>query len=155
MASLPVEARRGVYDPAPAAPIRVPSRVPRGVTGLLPVALRADDLNVAEAFYRRLLGSEPAGRFEPPGLLFFVVGGVRLLLEKGAPVGAVYLRVEDAGAALERAREAGAEVVGEPHVIFRHADDSLGPAGHDELHAFVRDPSGNLVGLVALLPTPA
>lgn len=80
---------------------------------------------------------------------------MRLLLEKGAPVGAVYLRVEDAGAALERAREAGAEVVGEPHVIFRHADDSLGPAGHDELHAFVRDPSGNLVGLVALLPTPA
>lgn len=31
-----------------------------------------------------------------------------------------------------------------------YADDSLGPAGHDERHAFVRDPSGNLVGLVEL-----
>lgn len=121
------------------------------VLGLLQVAMRADDLDVAEAFYRRLLGAEPAGRFEPPGLLFFVVGGVRLLLERGAPASTVYLRVGDASSALERARAAGAEVVSEPHTIFSHADDSLGPAGHDEVHAFVRDPGGNLVGLVALV----
>ncbi|TWH30512.1 hypothetical protein [Isoptericola variabilis] len=36
----------------------------------------------------------------------------------------------------------------EPHVIFTHADDSLGPAGADEWQAFVRDSEGNLVGLV-------
>ncbi len=125
------------------------------VQGLLQVALRADDLDVAEAFYSRLLDAAPAGRFEPPGLLFFVVGGVRLLLEGGAPAGAVYLRVNDARDALERAREAGAEVVSQPHRIFGHGDDSLGPAGHDEVHAFVRDPSGNLVGLVAMVPRRA
>ena len=39
-------------------------------------------------------------------------------------------------------------VEGEPHVIFRHDDATLGPAGTDEWQAFVRDPDGNLVGLV-------
>ncbi|HZW27181.1 MAG TPA: VOC family protein [Trueperaceae bacterium] len=125
------------------------------VEGLLQVALKADDLDAAEAFYRRVLGVAPAGRFEPPGLLFFVVGAVRLLLEGGAPAGAVYLRVADVGAAQRRAVESGAQLVSEPHVIFRHVDDALGPAGHDEQHAFVRDPSGNLLGFVALVPTPA
>ena len=36
----------------------------------------------------------------------------------------------------------------EPHVIFGHDDDTLGPAGTDEWMAFVRDSEGNLVGLV-------
>ena len=39
----------------------------------------------------------------------------------------------------------------EPHMIFRHEDDTLGPAGTDEWHAFVRDSEGNLVGLVSQL----
>jgi|GEM_PF-6432095 methylmalonyl-CoA/ethylmalonyl-CoA epimerase len=43
--------------------------MPGHVQGLLQVALRADDLDVAEAFYRVVLGVEPAGRFQPPGLL--------------------------------------------------------------------------------------
>ncbi len=125
----------------------------RAVKSLLQVALKADDLDESEEFYRRLLGADPAGRYDPPGLLFFFVGEVRLLLEANAPPGLVYLRVDDPAAALERAREAGAEVVSEPHVIFSHSDDSLGPVGHDEVHAFVRDPSGNLLGLAALVPT--
>ena len=33
-------------------------------------------------------------------------------------------------------------------MIFRHQDDSLGPAGHDEWQAFIRDSEGNLVALV-------
>ncbi len=41
------------------------------------------------------------------------------------------------------------EVVSAPHVIFRHEDDTLGPAGHDEWQAFIRDSEGNTVGLVA------
>jgi methylmalonyl-CoA/ethylmalonyl-CoA epimerase len=40
------------------------------------------------------------------------------------------------------------EVVGEPQVIFVHADDTLGPAGTAEVQAFVRDSEGNTVGLV-------
>ena len=37
----------------------------------------------------------------------------------------------------------------EPHVIFTHEDDTLGPAGTSEWQAFVRDPFGNTVGLVS------
>ena len=31
-------------------------------------------------------------------------------------------------------------------MIFTHSDDSLGPAGTDEWHAFIRDSEDNLLG---------
>ena len=34
-------------------------------------------------------------------------------------------------------------------MIFTHEDDALGPAGAKEWQAFVRDPDGNLVGLIS------
>ncbi len=43
---------------------------------------------------------------------------------------------------------AGARVVSEPHVIFSHDDDTLGPAGTDEVQAFIVDSEGNTVGLI-------
>jgi methylmalonyl-CoA/ethylmalonyl-CoA epimerase len=114
---------------------------------LAQVGQHADDLDRAAAFYTQLLGAPPSGRFEPPGLLFFDLDGVRLLLERGLPSATIYLAVDDVRAALDRVR-GSAEVVSEPHVIFHHEDDRLGPAGSDEWHAFIRDPEGNLVGLV-------
>ncbi len=119
---------------------------------LLQVALHADDLDRAAAFYTQLLGSDPAGRFDPPGLLFFRVGGARLLLERGAPPALVYLEVPDLTEALARV-PGSAERLGPPQLIFTHRDDSLGPAGREEWHAGIRDPDGNLVVLVALTPT--
>lgn len=115
---------------------------------LVQVAQRAADLDRAAAFYSLLLGQEPTARFDPPGLLFFGLDGVRLLLEAGAPPATIYLRVTDLDTELTRLQTAGIEVHTPPHVIFSHADDTLGPAGTDEWHAFVRDPDGNLVGLV-------
>ncbi|UJP38988.1 VOC family protein [Cellulomonas palmilytica] len=115
---------------------------------LVQVAQRATDLDRSAAFYADLLGRAPAARFEPPCLVFFDLDGVRLLLEAGAPSATLYLRVDDVAATVERLRGAGVPVEGEPHVIFHHADDALGPAGTDEWQAFVRDPDGNLVGLV-------
>ncbi len=53
--------------------------------GVMQVAQHADDLDRARAFYEMLLGQPPAASFEPPGLLFFTDGAVRLLLERGAP----------------------------------------------------------------------
>ena len=38
---------------------------------LVQVALRATDLDRAAAFYGAVLGTEPTGRFNPPGLVFF------------------------------------------------------------------------------------
>ena len=115
---------------------------------LVQVAQRAVDLARASAFYADLLGVAPAATYDPPGLLFFDLDGVRLLLDRGAPSAHLYLAVDDIHARVERLRSAGVEVVSEPHVIFTHEDDTLGPAGTEEWQAFVRDSEGNTVALV-------
>jgi methylmalonyl-CoA/ethylmalonyl-CoA epimerase len=122
------------------------------VAEVLQIAQHADDLDRARAFYTKLLGEEPAGFFDPPGLLFFRAGSVRLLLEQNAASALVYLKVDDVAASVAALRADGVEIVSEPHVIFTHADDRLGPAGTEERMAFVRDSEGNLVGLVSHHP---
>lgn len=119
---------------------------------IVQVAQHAEDLGRAAEFYTRLTGSRPTGRFEPPGLLFFDLGGVRLLLEQGALSATLYLKVDSVRERIEQLRADGVAVEAEPHVIFTHADDSLGPAGMVEWHGFIRDSEGNLVGLVSLEP---
>ena len=120
---------------------------------LVQIAQHADDLDRAAAFYSDLLGTAPTGRFDPPGLLFFDLDGVRLLLDRAAPTALHYLAVDDVAGTVERLRAQGVAVEGEPHVIFTHDDDRLGPAGTAEWQAFVRDTEGNLVGLVEQRPT--
>ena len=124
-----------------------------GGTGLAQVAQHADDLDRATVFYERLLGSPPLARFDPPGLLFFGLGdGTRLLLETAASSAMLYLAVDDVATRVEELRADGVVIESEPHVIFSHTDDSLGPAGSDEWMAFIRDSEGNLVGLVSHAP---
>ena len=115
---------------------------------LVQVALRATDLDRAAAFWSDLLGSEPTGRFDPPGLLFFDLDGTRLLLDANAPSSMLYLEVDDVRSRVEELR-GRVEITTEPHVIFSHEDGSLGPAGTDEWQAFVTDPEGNTIGLVS------
>jgi methylmalonyl-CoA/ethylmalonyl-CoA epimerase len=112
------------------------------------IAQHADDLQRASEFYTVLLESAPIAAFDPPGLVFFDLDGVRLLLDRTAPSALLYLRVHNVHETLERM--AGLlDVVSPPHVIFTHADDTLGPAGHEEWQAFIEDSEGNTVGLVA------
>src|SRR5215212_8746564 len=121
---------------------------------LTQVAQHADNLDRAAAFYEALLGKPPLARFDPPGLVFFSIGETRLLLEQGASPAVIYIGIDDVRVRIEELRAAGVEVVAEPHVIFQHTDDTLGPAGTDEWMAFIRDSETNLVGLVSqLLPT--
>ncbi|MBA8793284.1 methylmalonyl-CoA/ethylmalonyl-CoA epimerase [Friedmanniella endophytica] len=115
---------------------------------LVQIAQHADDLARATAFYADLLGVPPTASFDPPGLVFFDLDGVRLLLEQGAPSATLYLAVDDVVGTVDRLRARGEVVESDPHVIFEHQDDTLGPAGTAEWQAFVRDPEGNLVGLV-------
>ncbi len=115
---------------------------------IVQIAQRAVDLQRAQSFYARVLGAEPVGVFDPPGLVFFDLDGVRLLLEREAPSSLLYLRVDNVHEALDRLSDE-VEVVTHPHVIFHHDDDSLGPAGHDEWQAFIHDSEGNTVGLVS------
>jgi methylmalonyl-CoA/ethylmalonyl-CoA epimerase len=116
---------------------------------LLQVAQHADDLDRAAAFYTKLLGTEPVARFDPPGLLFFALGDVRLLLEQGASPAVLYLRVDDVRRRVEELRADGVAIHTEPHLIFSHATADLGPAGTEEWHAFITDSEGNLVALVS------
>ena len=117
------------------------------MTRLVQVALHATDLDRAAAFYSELLGVEPSGRFEPPGLLFFDLEGTRLLLDGNAPSSMLYLEVPDVHGAVDALRER-TEIVSEPHAIFTHEDDVLGPAGFTEWQAFVTDSEGNVGGVV-------
>ncbi|HEU4999348.1 MAG TPA: VOC family protein [Lapillicoccus sp.] len=117
---------------------------------LVQVAQHADDLDRAAAFYSQLLGIEPSARFDPPGLLFFDLDGTRLLLDRNAPTALLYLGVDDVHATIDALR-GSTRVVSEPHAIFTHEDDRLGPTGHEEWQAFVEDSEGNTVGLVGFV----
>ena len=123
------------------------------MTRLVQVALHATDLDRAAAFYSDLLHSDPTGRFEPPGLLFFDLDGTRLLLDGNAPASMLYLEVADVRRTVEDLR-GRTEVVSEPQAIFTHEDDTLGPAGTTEWQAFVTDSEGNTVGLVSFESIP-
>ncbi len=118
---------------------------------LVQVAQYSSDLERSEAFYRSLLGTEPAARFEPPGLLFFQLEGVRLLLDSHAPRALIYLAVPSIADALARIGADSAVRVAE-HLIFTHEDERLGPVATEEWHAFVEDPDENPVGLVEFRP---
>lgn len=122
---------------------------------LIQIAQRAEDLTRATAFYTDLLGREPRAAYDPPGLVFFDLGGVRLLLDRGAPSALHYLAVDEIDRTVSRLRDRGVTIDAEPRVIFSHEDDTLGPAGTEEWMAFVRDSEGNLVGLVEQRPRGA
>ncbi|SDT38008.1 methylmalonyl-CoA/ethylmalonyl-CoA epimerase [Friedmanniella luteola] len=121
---------------------------------VLQIAQHAEDLQRATRFYADLLGRPPAAVYDPPGLAFFVLDGMRLLLDRGAPSALHYFAVDDLPATVERLRERGVTIDTEPHVIFSHADPTLGPAGTDEWQAFLTDSEGNAVGLVEQRPVP-
>ena len=112
------------------------------------VAQRAGELERAVVFYRDVLGLRLVARFDPPGLAFFDLGNVRLLLDAGAPPALLYLEVDDIEAATAGLRAAGVELVADPRLIHRDEAGQFGPAGTEEWMAFFRDSEDNLVGLV-------
>jgi methylmalonyl-CoA/ethylmalonyl-CoA epimerase len=70
----------------------------------------------------------------------------------GAPSALLYLRVTSVRERVEELWAQDVEIVSEPHVIFTHEDDTLGPTGTDEWMAFLTDSEGNTVGLVSHEP---
>jgi predicted enzyme related to lactoylglutathione lyase len=113
------------------------------------IAQHADDLDRASSWYERLVGAPPDATFDPPGLVFFVLDGVRLLLDRATPSALIYLEVPDVRERIAELRADGVRVTTEPHLIFRHDDDTLGPAGKEEWQAFIEDSEGNQVGLIS------
>jgi methylmalonyl-CoA/ethylmalonyl-CoA epimerase len=121
---------------------------------LLQVAQHAEDLDRAAAFYADVLGAAPVARFDPPGLLFFDLDGVRLLLDKAVPPALLYLRVDDARSFLDSLRERGVTIDTEAHLIHTDDDGVFGPPGTEEWMGFFRDSEGNLVGCASRHPPP-
>jgi methylmalonyl-CoA/ethylmalonyl-CoA epimerase len=111
------------------------------------VAQHADDLDRAVGFYRDTLGLPLLARFEPPGLVFFDLGGVRLLLERAASPCVLYLASDDLERDVEQLRAKGVEIIAEPHLIFADDDGVFAPPGSKIRMAFFRDSEGNVVGL--------
>ena len=101
-----------------------------GVMRLVQVAQHASDLQRAAEFYSALLSARYTAVFDPPGLLFFDLDGVRLLLEQGAPSSLLYLGVPDVKRTVEQLKGRGVEIVAEPRVIFSHDDGLLGARRH-------------------------
>jgi methylmalonyl-CoA/ethylmalonyl-CoA epimerase len=120
-----------------------------GGVEIVQIAQRIENMDRAVAFYEDLLGQKVAARFDPPGLAFFMLDGTRLLLDDSAPSGLIYLAVDDVEFSVAELRARGVVIDTEPHVIFQHTDDTLGPAGTDEWMAFITDSEGNTVGLVS------
>lgn len=112
------------------------------------MAQRAEDLDRAVHFYQETVGLRLIASFDPPGLAFFDLDGVRLLVERGAPSALLYLETEDIDARVESLRGAGVTIETEPHMIFRDDDGTFGDPGVEEWMAFFRDSENNLVGLV-------
>jgi methylmalonyl-CoA/ethylmalonyl-CoA epimerase len=118
-------------------------------TTLHQVAQHADDLGRAVTFYTAVLGASPIATYDPPGLAFVDLGGVRLLLESAAPSALVYLGVPDVRTEVDRLRAAGIQIHTEPHRVHVDSDGAFGDPGWEEWIAFIRDSEGNLVGLAS------
>ena len=134
------------------------------VESLHQVAIPASDLERSVAFYRDRLGATLIAAFPEPGLAFFRLGHVRLLIDLAAykagelkPGGGaiLYFRVSDIQAAYDALCRRGVEFDAAPQLIHRDQAGTFGPSGSEEWMAFFRDPDGNVLALAAVVPKPA
>lgn len=121
------------------------------LTRIAQVAVAVKDLDRAVAFYRDVLGL-PFLFQAPPGLAFFSIGGVRLMLGTAEPgserdhhTSVLYYEVADIHASTEALRSRGVVFESDPHRVA-----SLGKV--DLWMSFCRDSEGNLLGLLSEVP---
>jgi catechol 2,3-dioxygenase-like lactoylglutathione lyase family enzyme len=106
------------------------------------------DLDRTLAFWRDCLGLPLHSRFDPPGIAFIVISGIRLFFSDGLPPGTVYLDIEGLEAFCAEIKSRGAVFTAPPSLVHRDRQGLFGPAGEEEWMAFLKDPAGNTVGLV-------
>jgi methylmalonyl-CoA/ethylmalonyl-CoA epimerase len=109
------------------------------------IALTVTDLARAKDFYGNTLGMRFL--FDAGTMAFFECAEIRLLIglaEKEAPRGGtiVYFKVEDIHAVYEILLARGVEFVDAPHLIAKMPD-------HDLWMTFLKDPDGNVLGVMS------
>ena len=107
------------------------------------VARTAKSVDAARKWYRDVLGLPELYAF--PGLAFFDLGGVRLMLTEegdGAQDSILYLRVPDIHATKEQLEARGIAFTHAPHRIHRHDD------GTEEWMAFFTDNDGRPLAIM-------
>jgi methylmalonyl-CoA/ethylmalonyl-CoA epimerase len=111
------------------------------------IAINAQDIERATAFYRDVLGMNLLFQV-PPKMSFFDCGGVRLMLSlpEGEaydhPGSILYYKVDDIGATYESLKARGANFEGEPHLIAKMPD-------HELWMVFLKDSEGNTLALMS------
>ena len=108
------------------------------------IALTVTNLDQARTFYRDTLGMRFL--FDAGTLTFFQCGAVRLMLTTGEGHAAgggtlLYFRVQDLEGVHAALSAQGVPFEEQPHLIARMPD-------HELWMAFLKDPSGNLLGLM-------
>ncbi len=92
-----------------------------GLTEVGQIAVTVEDVERATAFYRDVLGVPFL--FDAPGLAFFDLGGVRLMLSRPEGVGPssslLYFRAADIQASYETLLSHGVEFLEAPQVVHR------------------------------------
>lgn len=122
---------------------------------IVQISLPVSDLERSIEFYRDRLGAEYLFTALPPGLAFFQLGGVQLMLDgpshsPGSSSGdaILYLSVKDIDASYTAMRKCGVEFESPP--ILQYSMN-----GVDGWMAFLADPDGNKLALKCEVPTPA
>ena len=115
------------------------------------VAITVDDLPRARDFYRDVLGMRLL--FDAGTMAFFQCGSVRVMLglpEKPGPSGGtiLYFRVGDLDGTHAALEAKGVGFVQGPHLVARMPD-------HELWMAFLKDPDGNVLGLMSEVRTDA
>ena len=109
------------------------------------IALTVSDIERATAFYRETLGMPFLFAF--PGLAFFKLGGVRLMLslpesqDPRSMASPLYFRVRDIGQVHAALAERGVAFRDAPHIVHRDASMEL-------WMAFFFDPDDNMLALM-------
>jgi methylmalonyl-CoA/ethylmalonyl-CoA epimerase len=92
-----------------------------GLTEVGQIAVTVEDVERATAFYRDVLGVPFL--FDAPGLAFFDLGGVRLMLSRTEGVGPssslLYFRAADIQASYETLLSHGVDFIEKPQVVHR------------------------------------
>jgi len=116
--------------------------------GIAQVALTVADLARAKAFYQDALGLRFL--FDAGTMAFFQCGSIRLMLglaeQPVTPAGTIlYYKVGDLHAAHAAISAQGVGFLQPPHLVAKMPD-------HDLWMAFLKDPDGNVLGLMSEVP---